>query len=83
MKSFLYVLLILMIFTLGISIGNEDNQNKAENIQDKIEIFEDNIITNNNTISYSIEPNIFNKVADKCNKSLDKIIDSVLDSLVN
>lgn len=83
MKSFLYILLILIIFTLGISIGNSDDTNKAENVKDKIEIFEENIIVNNNTESYNIEPNIFNKIANKCNKGIDKIIDKILDSLVN
>ena len=37
MKYFLYIMLILIVLVIGINIGSEDTQNKAENIQNKID----------------------------------------------
>ena len=83
MKYFLYIMLILIVLVVGINIGSEDTQNKAENIQNKIDEFENNITNNNDTYSHIIEPNIFNKLAEKCNNGLDSLIDKVLKKLVN
>lgn len=81
MKNFLIIVLLLIALTIGINIGGQNEQSKAEIIQNKIENFENDI--NDNNISYNtIEPNALNKIADKCNNALDDIIRSVLKKIV-
>lgn len=81
MKNFLIIVLLLIALTIGINIGGQNEQSKAEIIQNKIENFENDI--NDSNISYNtIEPNALNKIADKCNNALDDIIRSVLKKIV-
>lgn len=81
MKNFLIIILLLITLTIGINIGGQNEQSKAEIIQNKIENFENDI--NDNNISYNaIEPNALNKIADKCNNALDDFIRSVLKKIV-
>lgn len=81
MKNFLIIVLLLIALTIGINIGGQNEQSKAEIIQDKIENFENDI--NDNNRSYNvIEPNALNKIADKCNNALDDIIKSVLKKII-
>lgn len=81
MKNFLIIVLLLITLTIGINIGGQNEQSKAEIIQNKIENFENDI--NDNNINYNaIEPNALNKIADKCNNALDDIIRSVLKKIV-
>lgn len=81
MKNFLIIVLLLIALTIGINIGGQTEQSKAEIIQNKIENFE-NDITNNNVSYNSIEPNTLNKIANKCNDTLDSIIKNVLKKIV-
>lgn len=82
MKSFLYIIIILIVLVVGINIGSENTNNNNLNIQDKIDIFENNIQNNNIVTSQTIEPNILNEVAKKCNNGLDELIDKFLEKLI-
>lgn len=83
MKKFLYILILLIFLVIGINIGNETDETKAEIVKDKIEIFEDNIQNNNTTTSYNIEPNVLNKVANKLNNGLENMFKSVLRKILD
>ncbi len=83
MKSFLLIILIMLVLIIGINIGSGSDISKSEIIKDKIEDFENGIINNDNTISHNIEPNLLNKLAEKCNDTLDNIIEKVLKQIVS
>lgn len=82
MKKTIYVLLIFLVFIIGMNIGSEDDETRADIVQDKIEEFETNM-DYNNTVDENVSPNIFNKLANKCNDLVDKVIDKVMNSVSN
>ena len=83
MKKLVYIILLLIVLVIGMNLGSGSDQTKSEIIQDKIEDFEQGIIDNNQTYEQNIQPNILNKLASKCNNTLDSIINKVIKSLVN
>lgn len=78
MKHFLYVILIMLVFIVGINIGSSEEKANATIIKDKIENFENNIIDNKEVEEDNIKPNILNKIADKCNDTMDGIVNKIM-----
>lgn len=77
MKHFFYTLLILLVLIIGINIGSSNKKVNSLVIKDKIEQFENNINNQQQVIDSNIKPNIFNKVASKCNSVVDSLVDKV------
>jgi hypothetical protein len=77
MKQFFYTLLILLVLIIGINIGSSNEKVNSLVIKDKIEQFENNINNQQQVIDNNIKPNIFNKVASKCNSVVDSLVDKV------
>lgn len=82
MRKIIYIFLLLIILCVGINVGSGSDETKANIVKDKIEDFE-NGINNDNHINNSIEPNIINEIAIKCNNTVDNIIKKVLKKIVN
>lgn len=82
MKKLLFIILLLLVLVFGINIGSNSNYNNSEDIKDKIENFENNIIDNSQIKPNNIQPYSINTVANKCNNIVDEIINKVIKSLI-
>ncbi|MCI5939242.1 MAG: hypothetical protein SOU07_01710 [Bacilli bacterium] len=81
MKKILFIVFILIIFLLGINVGSENDKTKADIIQDKINDYESG--KNNGSITQeTINPNILNKIATKCNDTVEAVVKKVLKSII-
>lgn len=81
MKKILFIICILIIFLLGINVGSENDRTQAEIIQDKITRYE-NGEDNINIEKETINPNILNTIASKCNNTIDALVDKVLRAII-
>lgn len=78
--------LFFFILLLGVFFGTENNQTKADEIKDKIEMFEGQISTPNGIINneqIDVKPNIGNQVAKKGEKIVYSLLDHVLETIKN
>ncbi len=87
MKKIISIMfLFFFILLLGVFFGTENNQTKADEIKDKIEMFEGQISTPNGIINneqIDVKPNIGNQVAKKGEKIVYSLLDHVLETIKN
>lgn len=81
MKKFIIIITFLMVFVIGINIGGKNDKTQADIIQDKIDAFENDNL-NNYEHSQTINPNILNKVATKCNTTIDSLVEKILKAIL-
>lgn len=90
MKKFIYLLLLLCVFLVGMEIGVPSKASQSKEIQEKIDDFEDEIANPNNKYkpgedNPTIVPNITNSIAKTGEKAIAGLFDfsfNFLDSLI-
>lgn len=80
MKKILYIFIILCVLFIGMELGGTTDYSKSEDLNDKIDDFEDEITDpNNNYIpgqdNNKIDPNITNNIAKTGEKAISEIFE--------
>ena len=82
MKKILLIILILVCFFLGLSLG-EASFTKSKLLEEEIEYFEEEIVKPNNYENLEFKPkkNLFNKIASTIEKTLNAVFEKISEKL--